>query len=606
MNILKGLVRELKRRRVFHMTALYIVAGWVLVQVASEILPAFNIPENAIRYVWIAVLVGFPIAVLFSWKYDLTAAGIRRTPAADEKLATGHPLARADYGILATLGLFVLVTVSAVGLRLAEVQTEVARAPATREIDPNSIAVLPLENLSPGPDGVYFAAGIHDALITNLSKITALMVTSSTSARRVGPELSVPEIGRKLGVAKLVEGSVLMEGDRVRVIVQLIDAASDLHLWADTFERDVKDIMSLQNDVARTIADVIEVRLTPREEKALTEARPVRPDLYRAYLKGMYLLRQDTPVTDQRAVEIFEDVVQKDPDSALAYAGLAIGYSNLAHSPMPVENAYPKAKAAADLALQLDPELAEAHLAVGMYRSMYEWDFKGAEAAFKRAIELNPSLTMAHYQLAWVYELLGPEWEHESLASGERAVELDPLDAFMIGGLAWQYGDACRFEDGLRVAREAIRVNPEHPVGWVALGMIYSELGRFDEAIDAHKKPTEPPWSLFIAMTYGAAGLDDKALEFAAALEDVPGAELGLAWIHMNRGDRDAAVHWIARAEKARAPWYPWLLGMFHGSEAIADDPRVQARAADLGLPDPRTMSCTAFFADAISSNSAK
>jgi TolB-like protein/tetratricopeptide (TPR) repeat protein len=606
VNILKGLGGELKRRRVLPMTALYIVAGWVVVQVASEMLPAFNIPDNAIGYVWIAVLVGFPVAVVFSWRYDLTAAGIRRTPNAGENLKTGHRLAKADYGILAALGLVMLITVSGVGLRLADVQTEIARAPSTRDIDPNSIAVLPLENLSPDEDGVYFASGIHDALITNLSRISALAVTSSTSARRVSPELSVPEIGRKLGVAKLVEGSVLMEGDRVRVIVQLIDAASDLHLWADTFERDVTDIMSLQNDVARTIADVIEVRLTPREEKALAQARPVRPDLYRAYLKGMYLLRQDTPETDQRAVEIFEEVVREDPDSALAYAGLAIGYSNLAHSPIPVENAYPKAKTAADFALQLDPELAEAHLAVGMYRSMYEWDFEGAEEAFNRAIELNPSLTMAHYQLAWIYELRGPDWEDRALASGERAVELDPLSAFMIGGLAWQYGDACRFEDGLRVAREAIRVNPEQPVGWVALGMIYAELGRFDEAIDAHKKPAEPPWSLFVAMTYAAAGLDDKALEFTAALENVPGAELGLAWIHMNRGDREAAVHWIAAAEKARAPWYPWLLGMFHGSETIADDPRVQERAAALGLPDPRTMGCVAGFADAISFNRVK
>ncbi len=594
MSILNDLIRELKRRRVLHMTALYIVAGWVLVQVASEVLPAFNMPESSIRYVWAVVLVGFPIAVLFSWRYDLTAAGIRRTPTADENLKSGHPLARADYGILAAFGLVVLIAVSGATLRLAEVQTGVARAPDTRDIDPNSIAVLPLENLSPSPDGVLFAVGVHDALITNLSKITALMVTSSTSTRRVGPELSVPEIGRQLGVAKLVEGSVLMEGDRVRVIVQLIDAASDLHLWADTFERDVTDIMTLQNDVARTIADVIEVRLTPREQEALTVATPVRPDLYRQYLQGLYLLRQDSPESDLRAVEILEEVVQQDPDSALAYAGLAIGYSNLAHSPIPVENAYPKAKAAADLALELDPALAEAHLAVGMYRSMYEWDFDGAEEAFKQAIKLNPSLTMAHYQLAWVYELRGPDWEDESLARGERAVELDPLSAFMIGGLAWQYSDACQYEESLRTAKESIRLDPESPTGWAALGMTYAELGRFDEAIDAHKKLTAPPWSILIGTTYAAAGLEGKAREEAAIWEQYPGAALAPAWIYMNLGDRDSALRWIAEAERTRTPWYPWLLGMFHGSELIADDPRVHERAAELGLPDPRTMSCAA------------
>ena len=302
-----------------------IVAAWVLVQVASEALPAFNMPENAIRYVWVGALVGFPIAVVFSWKYDLTAAGIRRTPAADESVEAARPLTRVDYGILTALALITLVTALGLGQRLADVQTEVARAPATRDINPNSIAVLPLENVSIAPEGIFFAAGVHDALITNLSRISALMVTSSTSVRRIDPKLSVPEIGRQLGVAKLLEGSVLVDGDRVRVIVQLIDAASDLHLWADTFERDVTDIITLQNEVARTIADVIEVHLSPREEAALSETRTVRPEFYRDYLKGMYLLRQDTPEGDRRAVEILEDVVHKDPDSALAYAGLAIG-----------------------------------------------------------------------------------------------------------------------------------------------------------------------------------------------------------------------------------------------------------------------------------------
>ena len=154
----------------------------------------------------------------------------------------------------------------------------------------------------------------------------------------------MPEIGRQLGVAKLLEGSVLMDGDHVRVIVQLIDAASDLHLWADTYEREVADIITLQNEVARTIADVIEVRLTPREEIRLAEATPVPPDTYRAYLKGMYQFRQETPEADRRGVEILEEVVRQDTTSALAHAGVAYGYANLAHSPMPVEDAYPKAK----------------------------------------------------------------------------------------------------------------------------------------------------------------------------------------------------------------------------------------------------------------------
>lgn len=592
MGKLKGLLTELRRRRVFRMTVIYIVAAWVAVQVASEAFPALNIPGGAIRYVWVAVLIGFPVAVLFSWKFDLTASGIRHTPAAHEDEAAVHSLTRVDYGILAALGLVILVTVFSVGQRLVEVQTEIAQAPTTRVIDPNSIAVLPLESLSPNPDDAYFAAGVHDALITNLSKITALMVTSRTSALRVDAKLSVPEIGRRLGVAKLLEGSVLMDGDRVRVIVQLIDAASDLHLWADTFEREVGDIIALQNEVARTIAEVIEVRLTPREEAALAKATPVRPDIYREYLKGMYQFRQETPEADRRGIEILEEVVRRDPSSALAHAGLAIGYAWLGHSPFP-KNAYPKAKLAADKALQLDPELAEAHLALGMYKIYYEWDFESGKRGLERAIKLNPSLTDAHYHLAWLYEILGPEWEEESLVAGERTRELDPLSPFMIAWLADQYRDACQYEKALSLAREAIRLDPEFPIGWLTLGWTYSDLGKFDEAIDAQRHLAEKPvlsWS--IAMSYAEAGLEDKAREVAVALEQYPGTELPLAVIYAGLGERESALHWIAETETKRVPWYPALLGWWPGIAVISDDPRLKARAEALGLPDPQTMHC--------------
>jgi len=162
----------------------------------------------------------------------------------------------------------------------------------------------------------------------------------------------------------------------------------------------------------------------------------------------------------------------------------------------------------------------------------------------------------------------------------------------MVGMLAWQYVDACRYEEALRLAREAIRLDPKHPVGWAALGLTYAELGQFDEAIDAHRRLADTVYAFWIGMTYAAAGLEDKAREVAAPFEKAPGAELIPAWIYTNLGDHEAALHWIAETETARVPWYPWLLGMFHGSELIADDPRLQARAAALGLPDPRTMGC--------------
>lgn len=591
MSKLTNLLGEMRRRRVFRMTAIYLVAAWAAVQVAAEAFPALNIPEAAIRYVWIVGLVGFPIAVVFSWKYDITTEGIVRTRAADEDAAADHSLKKVDYAVLAVLAVVVMATLYNAGQRLVQVQTETALAPTTRVINPNSIAVLPLENLSPNPDDAYFAAGVHDALITNLSKISALMVTSRQSTLRVAPDLSVPEIGRQLGVAKLLEGSVLMDGDHVRVIVQLIDAASDLHIWAETFERDLTNIIALQNEVARTIAGVVEIRLTPREEAALTRVDPIRPDLYRKYLQGMYQFFQDTPEADWRGVEILKEVVREDPNSALAHAGLAYGYANIAHSPSKIqfEDLGTKAREAAEIALRLNPEQAEAYMALGMYLSMYEWDFQGAERAFKRAIELNPNLTLAYYDLAWVYEIWGPEWEEESLEAGDRTRELSPLQPFMLGGLAWQYMDACRYEEALSLAKESLRIDPEHPISWLALGFTYADMGRFDESINAYKKLAGTIWEPFIGVGYAFAGLEDKARKVAVATEANPFMP---AWIYAALGERDKALYWLEKAEESRHQWYPYLLGHFPGVENIADDGRFRALAEDFDLPDPRTMGC--------------
>jgi TolB-like protein/Tfp pilus assembly protein PilF len=592
MSRLTEVFGELSRRRVFRMTAIYIVAAWVVVQVTDLVLPALNIPEGAIRYAWAAVIVGFPIALLFSWKYDVTAEGIRRTPAAHEEATADRSLRRVDYGILAVLGLAVCAILVSAGQRFVAVRTETAMAPTTRIITPNSIAVLPLESLSQDPGDAIFAAGVHDALITSLSKVTALMVTSRFSTRNISPELSVPEIGRQLGVAKLLEGSVRVDQDKVRIIVQLIDAASDLNLWAETFERDITDIISLQNDVARAVAEKVDVRLTPKEELALAKATPVDPRTYRAYLRGMYQFFQETPEADQRGVEMLEEVVRDDPDSALAYAGLSYGYASIGHTPPFPSWSHVKAKEAADRALELDPQLAESHMATGMYHMMYTWDLAEAERSTQRAIELNPSLALAHYDLGWLYEMWGPEWEEKSLAAGERARDLNPKNVPFVGGLAWQYADACRFEDALTTAREAIRLGPDHPHGWSALGIAYTGLGQFDEAIQAHRQLEGTGFFWLLGVTYAAAGLEEKAREFATQLEGVPGLELPLAWLFMNLGDHETALHWIDAAETSHAAWYPWLLGMFHGSELMADDPAYRARAAAAGLPDPSTMNC--------------
>jgi TolB-like protein/Tfp pilus assembly protein PilF len=581
---LKYLSRELRRRRVFRMTAIYIVAAWVAVQIASEVFPAFNIPEGAIRYVWAAALIGFPIAVLFSWRYDFTTSGIRRTPAAHEDMAAVRTLTRVDYGVLAALGLVMLAIVIGVGQRLVEVQTETAQAPTTREIDPGSIAVLPLENLSPEPEQGYFASGMHDALINSLCKVSALQVTSRTSASRVDANLTMPMIGRTLGVASLIEGSILREGNRVRVVLQLIDAASDQHLWAETYERDFTDVMGLQADIAHAVARAVQVQLTTQDERQFTRSLDIRPDTFESYLRAMFQFRKETRSGYRRGIEILEEALVNDPTSALAYAGLAQGYSELGHSPFPVRGAYPRAKAAADKAIELDDTLAEAHLGAGMYKLYYEYDWAGAESAFARALELNPSLADAWYHWAWQLELFGRD--KEAIAAGIKTVELSPLSPFYISWLGEQYRDAGDYEKAIEMSESVLRLYPEYPVAWLVLGTTYGEQDRFEEAIEAHAHLGDSAfWSWARGYTYALAGQEDKARDILAGIEPEPDNGLPLALIYATLGETDEAMYWLDQVAEIKMPWYPWLVGWFPQFRVLHDNPLVIAKAKELGVP---------------------
>ena len=568
----------------FRMTAIYIVAAWVAVQIASEAFPAFNIPEGAIRYVWVAALIGFPFAVLFSWKYDFTTSGIRRTPAAHEEVAAVRPLTRVDYGLLAALGLVVLAIVFGVGQRLIEVQIETGQAPTTRDIDPGSIAVLPLQDLSSDPEQEYFASGMHDALINSLCKVSALRVTSRTSASRVDANLTMPMIGRRLGVASLIEGSVLREGNRVRVIVQLIDAASDQHLWAETYERDFTEVMGLQADVARAVARAVQVQLTAQDDRQLARSLDIRPATFEFYLRAMFQFRKETRRGYRRGIEILEEALVNDPTSALAYAGLAQGYSELGHSPFPVRGAYPHAKAAADKAIELDDTLAEAHLGVGMYKLYYEYDWAGAESAFARALELNPSLADAWYHWAWQLELFGRD--KEAIAAGIKTVELSPLSPFYISWLGDQYRDAGDYDKAIELSESVLRLYPEYPVAWLVLGATYVEQERFEEAIEAHAHLGDSAfWSWARGYTYASAGQEDKAREILAGIEPESDNGLPLTLIYASLGETDEAMYWLDQIAEIRIPWYPWLVGWFPQFRSLHDDPSVIARAKELGVP---------------------
>ena len=348
----------------FRMTAWYILASWVLIQVASEAFPALSLDERTIRYVWLAALGGFPLAIIFSWRYDVTSQGIRRTTTGVESAPDELRLARTDYFLLLVLAVLAFVGVYDLSQRALKEVAVLEVAPETRDIDPRSIAVLPLENLAPETTERYFVNGMYDSLISNLGKINALQVTSRTSASRVNTSQGVPFIGRKLGVANIIEGSVLREGNRVRISVKLIDAASDQHVWSETYERPFDDVMAIQASVARTVARIVQAKLTAQDEDQLARVLEIRPATFESYLRAMFQFQTETQEGYLAGIEILEKAMANDPTSALAYAALGQGYMELTHSPMPRMEAIGRARAAIEKAVELDPTLAEAQMAL--------------------------------------------------------------------------------------------------------------------------------------------------------------------------------------------------------------------------------------------------
>jgi tetratricopeptide (TPR) repeat protein len=296
----------------------------------------------------------------------------------------------------------------------------------------------------------------------------------------------------------------------------------------------------------------------------------------------MYRIRRETGKGMQEAMQLLMDTVENDPTSALAWAGLAYGYGELGHSPFPKSGAYPRAKAAADRALELDPDLAEAHLAVAMYRLYYEWDFVAAEQAFEKAISINPSLVTAHYHLAWLFELYGRD--DDAIRLGELTKELDPLSPFYSAWLAEQYRDAGMLDAAIEEAEAALSLRQNYPVANFVLGETYADLGDFDKAIEYHERlKNNYYWSFALAATLGAAGRKEEALEIAKKYQK-DGNSLVLVLIYASMKDYDAAYTWLLKAREDKIPWYPWLLKWYPQTRGLHHDPRVDELAAELGL----------------------
>jgi adenylate cyclase len=452
-----------------------------------------------------------------------------------------------------------------------------------------SIAVLPLENLSGDPAQEYFADGMTDELITDLAKISGLRVISRTSVMKFKGEHreQLPDIAKALNVNTIVEGSVLRVGDKVRITAQLIDAPSDKHLWAESYERDTRDVLTLQDEVASTIAQQIDVELTPNEQARFAKPRPVNPQAYEAYLKGRYFMK--TYRVDP-ALEQYELAIKTDPDFALAYTGLADAYMYGEDFFFPGTEVMPKAKAAAEKALQLDDSLAEAHTSLGAINFWYDFDWTGGERELRRAIALNPSSAEAHDQYGYLLMLEGRF--DESLAEMRRATDLDPLSAEYTNDLALPLMYQTKYEAAREQCRKALELAPGFDFAQMNLASIDNHAGKFNQTIRQLEKalPLASSPQLFLpalGYAYAKNGERGKAQAILAELNEMSSGRyitpLATAIIYVGLGDKQRALDGLEKAYAARSQLLAYLK-IDKTYDPLRSDPRFIELLKKVGL----------------------
>jgi len=458
--------------------------------------------------------------------------------------------------------------------------------PTGSAIPEKSIAVLPFDNLSRDPDNAYFCEGMQDEILTRLAKVSDLKVVSRTSTQhfKSSPD-NLPQIAKQLGVMHVLEGSVQKSNDQVRVNVQLINALTDAHLWAETFDRKLTDIFAVESEIAKSVAENLKARLNSRAEEVLAERPTENPEAHELYLKGRYLWNRRNTTSLRKAGDYFQQAIDLDPNYALAYAGLAD-----VHSILPIyagtapKNDVPKALAAARKAVELDSNLAEAHTSLGN-ALLFNAQLQLAEQEFRRALELNPNYATAHQ---WLAECLQGQGRFpESLAENERAHELDPLSLIINASYASSLSGVGRYHDAVKQARKALDLDPDLVPGHEILGQTYEEEGKLDEAIAEYHKANEltatPANFAMLAHAYAKTGRVTETRKILDKLSDLSTQEYvgayPLAIVHLALGEKDEALRLLEQSFVERDILLQGLFGSIKIDkrlDPLRNDPRFQ------------------------------
>ena len=486
-------------------------------------------------------------------------------------------------------------TVARRGYRfLTEVTTVREASPDRSSQEINSLAVLPLLNLSGDTSQDYFADGMTEALIADLGQIRALHVISRTSAMAYkGSRKPLPEIGRELGVRAVVEGSVTRFGDQVRITAQLIEVPADRHIWAHSYTEELGNALVLQSNVAREIAQQIEAALTPPEQLALAKPQAVEPEALAEYFKGRYFWNKRTSDGLRAAIACFERAIERDPSFAAAHSGLADAYAlagDWEYGVLAPQKAFIKAQAEATKALALDDGLAEAHTSLAFALDLYGWDWEAARREYVRAIEINPGYATAHLWYAWHLMIMGQI--SEGISELRKAESLDPLSAIIGAELAEALCIARRYDESVAQSRKTLEIDPNFAVTHYGLGKALMQKQMHDAAIVAFRRAIDlggqgVAFASDLAYALAASGRTTEALTIARDLQVQhkrnPSADANIALIYVGLGDNDQAMSWLRRAYRAR--FHPAIL-LRPAWDALRPDKRFQRLLRRIGLPD--------------------
>ena len=589
-----SIIEELRRRNVFRVGIAYVVITWLLLQVADVVLNNIDAPDWVFRAILLVLVMGFPIALLFAWAFEMTPEGLKKEKDVDRSQSitqnTGRKL---DLVIIGLMGVALVyfawdkflggtddattppptrTTSQIENAAPAEPAATPAKQQAATAPDARSIAVLPFLDMSPEGDQEYLSDGIAEELLNLLVQIPDLKVAARTSSFSFkGENVNIEEVASELRVAHVLEGSVRKAGNRVRITAQLIKADDGYHLWSETFDRTLDDVFAIQDEISAAVVAALKVRLLGDAPKSVE----VNPEAYALYLQGRYFYMRRTQKDWENAARAFEQALEIDPDYAAAWAGLSLVFGAQAgQSYRELHAGYVLARKAANKALELDPDLAEGYAALGQIQMSYDWDWAGAETSLSRALELAPGNLHVLAEMAVLQRFIGKL--DVSIELNRRAVELDPLAlrGYHQLGLALIWAE--RLNEALDVYQYLLSLNPEYSSSNLSLSRILLMQGSLEESMAAAEREQEPFWREFgILINLYAQGRTEEADERLADFIEQNQADSAyqIATVYAFRGDTDKVFEWLELAYVQRDGGLPEMLSDPFLNQ-FSDDPR--------------------------------